>query len=268
MQPSVRRHRHRRRSGKSLRKKFVRITGGFGLLVFSVAYCFHTLQMPARPVERMSPLAALTRVPVPELPARAVELVRDSTPASRVETITNTLWAVSGLARPGVMPYVVSALCRSYSEFAGLVVETAVQINNTPLLTIISAAITAAPDRTKEISVAAFKANPAAFQQTAMVLAERTGISSTNILQELCEAVPNLQPYVESARLQASQMAPNQSDETQTNQSLGQLSVILPFTMYDITNSGQTLDEVLSNNISPADTFANQPTNQPPQTAP
>jgi len=241
----------RRRTQKNLQKKLVRYGGSFGLLLVSIVFCLHTLQLPARMAPNKSPLAVLNHVPIPEMPARAVALVQAASGDSKISVITNTLWAVSGLARPGVMPYVISALCRANPSLADVVVATAVEINNTPMVTIICAAKAAAPEMVEKIAIAAFKANPRAFQGTALTLIDQTPLSSTNILHDLGEALPDLQPFVDTARIQADQII-DQSSLITTNEEARELSLILGHTMYAITNSGQTIDEVLTNNDADA----------------
>ena len=69
-----------------------------------------------------TPFLALSRVPVPEMPAKAADLVQAAPILEREATAAAVLRAVTTMARPGVMPYVVSAICRRNPEVAGAVV--------------------------------------------------------------------------------------------------------------------------------------------------
>jgi len=242
----------RRRTKKNLLKKAVRYGGSFGLLVVSIVFCLHTVQSSAFVSQDQSPLAQLSHVSIPEIPARAVALVQAAPADAKISVITNALWAVSGLARPGVMPYVINALCRANPQLADVVVGTAAEIDNTPIVTIICAAKAGAPDMIEKMAVAAFRGNPEAMRDTALTLVTQTTLTSTNIFNDLGEALPNLEPFVDMARIQADQTMVDQSSVTITNAEAREVSLILGYTMYAITNSGQTLDEVLTNDASGA----------------
>ena len=238
----------RRRTKKNIRKKLLRYGGGFGLLVVSIIFCLHTVQVPANAVADTSPLGILSHVPAVEMPARAVALVQAAPAKAKIAVLTNTVWAVGGLARPGVMPYVVSALCRANPDLADVVVATALAVNNTPPLTLLSAAKAGAPGANEKIAVAAFQARPADFASLAVTLAETD--KATNVLRDLGEALPNLQPFVDTGRIQADQMMPAAADDTETNLELKQVSQIMGYTLNAITNSGQTIEEVLTNDAA------------------
>lgn len=258
----------RRRTKKNLLKKALRYGGSFGLLIASLIFCLHTIQSSANVAQDQSPLTQLSQVAAPELPARAVALVQAASDNAKISMITNTLWAVSGLARPGVMPYVISALCRANPTLADVVVGTAVEIDNTPIITIICAAKAGAPNMVEKMAVAAFRGNPAAMQDTALSFVNQTTLSSTNILNDLGEALPNLEPFVDMARIQADQAMIGQSSITDTNAEARQVSLVLGYTIYAITNTGQTLNEVLTNSISGMDdesplNTTNNPTSSP-----
>ena len=59
-----------------------------------------------------TPFLALSGVPVPEIPAKAAELVHSAAAPDRDRTAQDVLRAVSAVAKPGVLPYAVSAICR------------------------------------------------------------------------------------------------------------------------------------------------------------
>jgi hypothetical protein len=207
----------RRRSRRPSRKKFLRYAGAFTLLLASVILCVNTLKSPATASSDQSPLAMLGRVPVPELPAQAVALIHAAPASEKVDVTSNVVQAVAGLARPGTMPYVISAICRYDTNLADVATATAIQANSAPVLTLISAAIGAAPNMTEKISFAAFAANPGAFQEIALALMYRTKDSSTNILATMCAALPSMQTYVDTARLQADQVMAEENYQAAKN---------------------------------------------------
>jgi hypothetical protein len=53
-----------------------------------------------------TPFIDLSAVSVPEMPAKAADLVQAAAASNRVQTVRDVLRAVSVIARPGVRPYV------------------------------------------------------------------------------------------------------------------------------------------------------------------
>src|SRR5450756_1651217 len=72
----------------------------------------------------VTPFIALSGLPVPEIPARAADLVHAAAPSGREQTARDALLAVSTLARPGVLPYVVSAICHTHPEIEWIMFAT------------------------------------------------------------------------------------------------------------------------------------------------
>ena len=65
-----------------------------------------------------TPFIALSSLPVPEIPAKAADLVQAAAASEREKTAQEVLRVVSVIARPGVLPYVVSAICRGNPDAA------------------------------------------------------------------------------------------------------------------------------------------------------
>jgi hypothetical protein len=82
---------------------------------------------PVRPVS-FTPFTILSGVSVPEMPAKAADLIQAAAVADREKTAQAVLRAVATIARSGVLPYVVSAICRRNPEVAGPVVTTAIEL--------------------------------------------------------------------------------------------------------------------------------------------
>ena len=146
-----------------------------------------------------TPFLALSRVPVPEMPAKAADLVQASPVLERETTATAVLRAVATMARPGVMPYVISAICRRNPEVAGAVVATAIQLQPDDELAFCRAAVCAAPDRVEQVVASACAAAPASFADVALVAFGRCPAASHLILDGLTNALPGLKPSLDQA---------------------------------------------------------------------
>jgi len=146
---------------------------------------------------------ALSSVSVPEIPAKAAELVHAAAASDRGQTAQDVLRAVSMIARPGVLPYAISAICRSNPEVAGTVVATAIKIQPEDVLIFSKAALCAAPDRVEQIVFSACKAAPASCAGVAMVASRQLPSAKDLVLAGLVGARPDLELYLEEAEIQA-----------------------------------------------------------------
>ena len=149
-----------------------------------------------------TPFLALSRVPVPEMPAKAANLVQAAPVLERETTAAAVLRAVATMARPGVMPYVVSAICRRNPEVAGAVVATAIQLQPDDELAFCRAAVCAAPDRVGQVVASACVVAPASFANVALVAFGRCPAANHLILDGLTNALPGLIPYFDQAARQ------------------------------------------------------------------
>lgn len=146
-----------------------------------------------------TPFLALSRVPVVEMPAKAADLVQAAGSLERQTTAAAVMQAVATMARPGVMPYVVSAICRRNPEVAGTVVATAIQLQPEDVPYFCRAAVCAAPERVEQIVESACTARPDSFANVALVASGRLPTANNLILYGLTNALPGLQPYFDQA---------------------------------------------------------------------
>jgi hypothetical protein len=146
-----------------------------------------------------APFIALSNVPVPEMPAKAADLVQAAPAADREETAQKALRAIAMMARAGVMPYVVSAICGRNPEVAGAVVTTAIELHPEDAVILAKAAVCAAPGQVEEIVFAAGKASPGACAKVALVASRRLPSATEQILAGFLKARPDLKPYLEEA---------------------------------------------------------------------
>ena len=149
-----------------------------------------------------TPFLALSGVSVPEIPAKAAELVHAAAAPDREQTARDVLRAVSAIARPGVLPYVVSAVCRGNPEVAGSVVATAVELQPEDVLIFSTAALGAAPGQVERVVFAACKAAPPSCANVALAASRQLPAANNLILAGLAGARPELKPCLEEAEIQ------------------------------------------------------------------
>ncbi len=146
---------------------------------------------------------ALSSVSVPEIPAKASELVEAAPAANREQTARDVLRAVSVIARPGVLPYVVSAVCRGTPEAAGAVVATATALRPQDVLYFCHAALCAAPGSVESIVFSACKVAPSSCANVALLASRLVPRANGLILASLSSALPALKFYLDEAQTQA-----------------------------------------------------------------
>jgi hypothetical protein len=148
-----------------------------------------------------TPFIALSSVSVPEIPAKAADLVHAAA-ADREQTAQEVLHDVSVMARPGVLPYVVSAICRGNPEAAGTAVATAIELRPEDVLIFSRAALYAAPGQVEQIVFSACRATPPSCANVALVASRQLPSANNLILTAFASAMPNLQPYLEKAEIE------------------------------------------------------------------
>jgi hypothetical protein len=149
-----------------------------------------------------TPFIVLSGVSVPEIPAKAAEMVHAASVPNRGQTARDVLQAVSALARPGVMPYVVSAICHGSPEVAGDVVATAIGLQPHYALIFSKAAVCAAPGQVEQIVFSTCKAAPGLYADVSLVAFGQLPSSRDSILAGLLGAYPGLKPLLEEAQAQ------------------------------------------------------------------
>jgi hypothetical protein len=148
-----------------------------------------------------TPFIALSSVSVPEIPAKAADLVHAAAASDREQTVQEVLSNVSLIARPGVLPYVVSAICRANPEAAGSVVATATELQPEDVLIFSKAALCAAPGQVEQIVFSACKAARPACANVALAASSQLPSASKLILAGFASAT-GLQLYLEEAEMQ------------------------------------------------------------------
>jgi hypothetical protein len=150
-----------------------------------------------------TPFVALSSVSVPEIPAKAAELVQAAAARDREQTAQDVLRDVSVIARPGVLPYAVSAICHADPEASGAVVATAVELQPDDVLIFSRAAVCAAPGEVKQIVFSACKAAPGSYADVALVVSRQLPSANDLILAGLVGAFPGLKAYLQEAQNQS-----------------------------------------------------------------
>jgi hypothetical protein len=142
---------------------------------------------------------ALSGVSIPEIPARAAEVVAAAESSDRERIACEAIRAVSNIARPGVLPYTVSAICRKNPETAGTVVAIAIGLEPQYVLVFTKAALCAAPDRVEQVVFSAGSAMPAAGAGVAILACEQLPAASDPIRAGFVKARPDMELYLEEA---------------------------------------------------------------------
>jgi hypothetical protein len=148
-----------------------------------------------------TPFIALSAVSVPEIPAKAAELVGAAGDSARIQTGRDVLRAVSEIAKPGVLPYVVSAICKRNPEVAGSVVAGAIGLQPDETLIFEKSAICAASGQMEQIVFSAIGAAPAASADIALLAFRELPSASEAIRTGLGNARPDLELYLEEAEI-------------------------------------------------------------------
>src|ERR1017187_8600104 len=183
-----------------MKLKWIVLSGASGVLAVLLACLLSAHGGKAVP---STPFLALSGISVPEIPAKAAELVHAAAAPDRDQTAQEVLRAVSIIARPGVLPYAVSAICRGNPEGAGSVVATAIKLQPADVLIFSKAALGAAPGQVEQVVFSACKAAPASCADVALGASRQLPSANDLILAGLAGARPDLELYLEEAEIQA-----------------------------------------------------------------
>ncbi|MGA2541425.1 MAG: hypothetical protein ABSG78_07655 [Verrucomicrobiota bacterium] len=183
-----------------MKLKWIVLSGALGILAVLLACLLSAHGGSAVP---STPFIALSIISVPEIPAKAAELVHAAAASDRDQTAREVLRAVSMIARPGVLPYAVSAICRGNPEAAGSVVATAIELQPEDVLIFSKAALCAAPGQVEQVVFSACKAAPASCADVALVASRQLPAAHNLILAGFAGARPDLELYLEEAEIQA-----------------------------------------------------------------
>jgi hypothetical protein len=182
-----------------MKLKWTAFSGASGILAVLLICLAPAQRVDAQTV---TPFIALSGVSVPELPAKASELVQAVAAPDREQTARDVLHVVSMIARPGVLPFVVSAICRGTPATAGAVVATAIELQPGHVLIFARTALCAAPGQVEQVVCAACTAAPASCANVALLASEQLPAATGSILAGLTGAMPYLKYYVEQAEIQ------------------------------------------------------------------
>jgi hypothetical protein len=149
-----------------------------------------------------TPFVALSHVPVPEFPAKAAGLVHAASPSNRDQTVMAVVEAVNAIARPGVLPYVVTAICQSDPEETSAVVRAAITAQPESVLVVTRAALSIAPGRVEQVVYSACLADPASFAIVGIMTYRQMPGAGESILAGLVKAIPGLKAYIEEAEIE------------------------------------------------------------------
>jgi hypothetical protein len=184
---------------KLVKLKWTFLSGPSGILAVLLVFL---LSADGGNAPSSTPFIAMSSVSVPEIPAKAAELVRAAAAPDRDQTTREVLRAVSLIARPGVLPYVVSAICRSTPEVAGSVVLSAIQLQPEDVLILSKAALCAAPGQVEQVVFSACKAAPASCADVVRVASRQLPAASDLILAGVVGALPTLKLDLEEAEME------------------------------------------------------------------
>ena len=178
----------------------VEMSAGLGAAAGLVALVVWWRSAPGGQAAAATPFLALSRVPVPEMPATAADLVLGPRRFWSAKPPPRRCWRRDHDGPARVTPNVVNAICRRNPEVAGTVVATAIQLQPEDELAFCRAAVCGAPDCVEPVVAAACQAAPASFANVAMVAFECRPDADPLILDGLTNALPGLMPYVDQAR--------------------------------------------------------------------
>ena len=199
MSGSVRRKRRVKKAAASGNNSKARMA--FAILAFFLAVGIITwvlAQQPKVTSSENTSFEALRVVPVPEMPALAVSLVQDTAAADRDAKILEVLKSVSVLARPGVLPYMVSALAQSFPTNLEAILGSAIDLQPDLVLILAQVAANRLPSQIENISYVAGKKSPWNAAGIAQTLAEETHDLDA-ITRGLRRGIPEYQPQADGA---------------------------------------------------------------------
>ena len=182
-----------------MKLKWIVLSGATGVLAVLLACILSTHGSDA---VAATPFIALSSVPVPEFPAKAADLVHDAAAPDRAQTTREVMRAALSLARPGVLPYIVSAVCRANPETAGTAVASAIELQPQDVLIFSRAAACAAPEQAGQIVSSACKSAPSEFINVTLVVSQQLPSANDAVLQGLADGLPGLKDLLKRAEVQ------------------------------------------------------------------
>jgi hypothetical protein len=175
------------------------LKGGIVAVGF-LSVCSTLILLARSNVPTTSTFETLSDASVLELPQTAARLVSEAPPTDQSNTAREALLKVATLARPGVIPFAVSAICRAAPNTAAEAVTTAAELQSQDALFIAKAALSAAPAKTQEIVEAVCRQVPQAYPWVAVMAAEENNAAGPQILKGISSALSVLASPIERAQ--------------------------------------------------------------------
>jgi len=154
--------------------------------------CLGALNGVAGGTEKVNPYTvALSKVAVPELPAKAAELVKAAKAPERSLTAAEVVKAAFQANHAAVFA-VVSSICKAAPETAAVAAGTAAQLQPKYAVLIAKVAAKAAPSEAAQIVVAVARVVPRSYRLVATTVSDAVPGSNQAILAALAAAFPEL----------------------------------------------------------------------------
>ena len=138
-------------------------------------------------------------VPVLEMPARAVEIVKEADSLTRPDVIRDVIRAISVSARPGIMSYAVGDLLRNFPEDYEATLEAAVEFRPAEAANVADVAAQVCPERAEDITFLLSRGAPQNCVPVAVAVWRQTTGSENEIIRGLTNAVPRLAQSVDAS---------------------------------------------------------------------
>jgi len=163
-----------------------------------VALAFALSQSESKAKSTFS-VASLKDVPALELPAATAHLISQAPQEKRAEVTAEAIRMAANLARPGVLPYVASSVCKSAPDVAPVALAEAIKAKPEEILPLTKAAIAAAPEQVKELVKVAVQSRPDMFSLIGRLAAIEAPTKAEAILAGIKESLPQYREVFEKA---------------------------------------------------------------------
>lgn len=141
---------------------------------------------------------ALAAVPIPELPAKAAELIRAAKPAERNSQTIEVMRAAL-LVNPGAAVAIVGAVAREVPDMAAVAAATAAEALPNDAEAIARAAAMVAPSEAGRITAAVCRAVPGQYRAVAAAVAAAAPSATRLVLQAVASVFPELKGPIDAA---------------------------------------------------------------------
>lgn len=174
-------------------KYFIVVAG-----ILAVSATLILLAKPAAPIK--GALDKLAEDSVLELPQIAARMVSEAPKTQQAGVAREVLQKVDALAKPGMIPFTVSAICRACPDIADETVRAAAALQPQDVLLIAKAALSAAPARPEIVVEAICRQVPQAYPWVAVMAVEVDPEARGRILKGISLAIPFLVLPIEQAQ--------------------------------------------------------------------